>query len=111
MPVWDYENSPTREDHSGESLGDTADSNDRGVPLRQYDSKRIRACPRFEGVSTPRNEWNRRLGTKTALEQQSSRTCTSKHEEGKLRHHPRGANAKKGVYVPIMHMMQGKDGP
>ena len=29
---------------------------DRGVPLRQYDPKLIRARSRFEGVSTPRNE-------------------------------------------------------
>ena len=79
--------------------------------MRQHDPKLMRARSRFEGVSTPRNEWNRRLRTKTALEQQSSRTCTSKREEGKSRHHPRGANAKMGVYVPIMHMMQGKDGP
>ena len=79
--------------------------------MRQYDPKLIRARSSFEGVSTPRNEWNRRLRTKTALEQQSSRTFTSKREEGKSRHHPRGANAKMGVYVPVVHMMQGKDGP
>ena len=79
--------------------------------MRQHDPKLIRALSRFERVSTPRNEWNRRLRTKTALEQQSSRTCTSKREEGKSIYHPRGANAKMRVYVPIMHMMQGKDGP
>ena len=83
---------------------------DRGVPLRQYDPKLIRTLSRFKGVRTPRNEWNRRLRTKIALEQ-TSRTSTSKREEEKSRHHPRGANAKTGVYVPIIHMMQGDDGP
>ena len=56
------------------------DSTDRGVPLRQYDPKLIRARSRFEGVSTPRNEWTGRLRTKTALEQTSG-TSTSKREE------------------------------
>ena len=78
--------------------------------MRQHDPKLIRARSRFEGVSTPRNEWNRRIRTKTAFEQHSSRTCTFKGKEGQARHHPRGANAKMGVYVPIIHMMQGKDG-
>ena len=81
-----------------------------GVPFRQYDPKLIRVRSRFEGVSTPRNEWNSLLRTKTALEQQSSRTRTFKREEEKSRHHPRGANANMGIYVPIMHMMQGKNG-
>ena len=53
---------------------------DRGVPLRQYDPKLIRTLSRFKGVRTPRNEWNRRLRTKTALEQTSG-TSTSKREE------------------------------
>ena len=75
---------------------DNADSTDRGVPLVQYDLKLIRARSRFEGVSTPRNEWNKRLRTKTALEQ-ASRTSTFKREEEKSRHHPRGANAKTGI--------------
>ena len=79
--------------------------------MRQHDPKLIRARSRFEGVSTPRNEWNRRIRTKTAFEQHSSRTCTFKGKEGQARHHPRGANAKMGVYVPIMHMMQETDGP
>ena len=39
-----------------------------GVPLGQYDTKLIRACSMFSGVSTPRNEWNRSLRTKPALE-------------------------------------------
>ena len=77
----------------------------------QYDPKIMRARSRFEGVSTPRNEWNRRLRTKTALEQQSSRTCTFERKEGKSRHHPRGANAKMRVHVPVLRMIQGKDGP
>ena len=34
--------------------------------MRQYDPKLIRACSRSKGVNTPRNEWNRRLRTKTA---------------------------------------------
>ena len=57
-----------------------ADSTDRGVLLRQYDPKFIRARSRFEGVSTPRNEWNRRLWTKTSIEE-TSRTSTSKRDE------------------------------
>ena len=40
-----------------------------GAPLRQYDPKLMRARSRFEGVSTPRNEWNRRLQTIPSLEQ------------------------------------------
>ena len=66
----------TRKGYSEESPDDNADSTDRGVPLRQYDPKLIRARSWFEGVSTPRIEWNRRLRTKTALEQ-ASRTSTS----------------------------------
>ena len=53
----------------------------------------IRARSRFEGVSTPRNEWNRRLQTKPALEQ-TSRRSTSKRDR---------------VCVPIIHVIQGKD--
>ena len=64
--------------------------------MRQYDPKLICACSRLEGVSTPRNEWTRRLRTKPALEQ-VSRTSKSKREEEKSRHHPRGANAKTGI--------------
>ena len=71
----------------------------------------MRARSRFEGVSTPKNEWNRRLRTKTALEQQSSRTCTSKRDEGKKKTSPTWRERKNGVYVPITYMMQGKDGP
>ena len=70
----------TRKGYSKESRDDNADSTDRGVPLRQYDPKLIRTRSRFEGVSTPRNEWTGRLRTKTALEQ-TSRTSTSKREE------------------------------
>ena len=62
------------------SRNDNADSTDRGVPLKQYDPKLLRALSTFEGVSSPRNEWNRRLRTKAALEQ-TSRTSTSKREE------------------------------
>ena len=50
----------------------------------------------------PRNEWERHLRTKTALEQ-ASRTTASKGEEEKSRHHPRVANAMAGVYVPNAH--------
>ena len=58
----------------------------RGAPLIQYDSKIMRARSRFEGISTPRNEWNRRLETKTSLEQ-TSRTSTSKRYGGICSHH------------------------
>ena len=78
--------------------------------MKQYDPKLLRALSTFEGVSTPRNEWNRRLRTKAALEQ-TSRTSTSKREEEISKHHPRGANTNTGVYVPIIHMMQAKDRP
>ena len=70
----------TRKGHSEKSRDDNDDSTDRGVPLRQYDPKLIRARSRFEGVTTPRNEWNRRLRTKIVLEQ-TSRTSTSKRKE------------------------------
>ena len=68
------------------SRNDNADSTDRGVPLKQYDPKLMRARSRFEGVSTPRNEWNRRLQTKTSLEQ-TSRTSTSRRYGGICSHH------------------------
>ena len=70
----------TKKGYSEESPDDNADSTDRGAPLRQYHPKLIRARSRFEGVSTPRSEWNRGLRTKTAVEQRS-RTSTSKREE------------------------------
>ena len=70
----------TRKGCSEESRDDNADSTDRAVPLRRYYPKRIRARSRFERVSTPRNEWNRRLRTKSPVEQ-TSRTSTSKREE------------------------------
>ena len=61
-----------------------------GAPLKQYDPKIMRARSRFEGVSTPRNEWNRRLQTKTSLEQ-ISRTSTSGGYGGICSHHTHGA--------------------
>ena len=85
----------TQKGYSVEDPDDNPDFLDRGAPLRQYDPKLMRARSRFEGVSTPRNEWNRRLRTKTSLEQTSRQV------------HPNVT----GVYVPIIHMMQGKDGP
>ena len=63
--------------------------------MRQYDPKLMRARSRFEGVRTPRNEGHRRLPTKPSLEQ-TSRTV-----------HPNVTE----VYVLIIHMMLGKDGP
>ena len=71
----------TRKVYSEESRDDNADATHRVVPLRWYYPKRIRSRSKFEGVSTPRNEWNRRLRTKIAVEQ-TSRTSTSKREEG-----------------------------
>ena len=61
-----------------------------GAPLWQYDPKIMRARSRFEGVSTPRNEWNRRLQTKTSLKQ-TSRTSTSKRYGGICSHHTHDA--------------------
>ena len=69
----------TRKGYSEERHAN-ADATDRGVPLRQCDPKLVRARSRFEGVTTPRNEWNRRLRTKIVLEQ-TSRTSTSKRKE------------------------------
>ena len=76
----------TQKGYSEKSPDDNADSTNRGAPLRQYDPKLTRARSRFEGVSTPKNEWNRRLRTKTALEQ-TSRTSTSKRDGGICSHH------------------------
>ena len=80
----------TQKGYSEESRDDNADSTDGGVPLRQYDPKLIRARSRFERVSTPRNEWNRRLQTKASLEQ-TSRTSTSKRYGGICSHHTHDA--------------------
>ena len=66
-----------------------------GAPLRQYDPKLMRARSRFEGESTPTNEWNMRL----------RRTLRSNKHQGQV--HPNVTE----VYVPIIHMMLGKDGP
>ena len=56
----------------------------------------------------PRNEWNRRLRTKLAVEHQgqvhlnvSRNTKTS----------PAWREREDGVYVPIIHTIQGNDGP
>ena len=109
MPVRDYKISPTRKDWGGESRGDHADSTDRGMPLRQYDPKRIRARSRFEGVSRPTNGGNRRLRTKTALELQALMTSTFKRGEEKTNQHPRGANAETGGYIlPSCTCCRGK---
>ena len=64
-----------------------------GVPLRQYDPRLMRARSRFEGVRTPRNDWNRRLRTKTAVEQTSS-TSTSKRDGGICFHHTHDAGKR-----------------
>ena len=83
----------TRKGCSEESRDDNADSTDRAVPLRRYYPKRIRARSRFEGVSTPRNEWNRRLQTTPSLEQ-TSRTSTSKRDGGICSHHTHDAGKR-----------------
>ena len=89
----------THKAYSEELPDDNADFTDRGSSLRQYDPKLMRTRSRFEGVNTPRNEWNRRLRTKTALEQ-ASRTSESKREEEKSRHHPRGERRRRGYKFP-----------
>ena len=61
-----------------------------GALLKQYDPKIMRSRSRFEGVSTPRNEWDRRLQTKTSLEQ-TSRTSTSKRYVGTCSDHTHDA--------------------
>ena len=81
----------TQKGYSEELPDDNADFTDRGgAPLKQYDPKIMRSRSRFEGVSTPRNEWNRRLQTKTSLEQ-TSRTSTSKRYGGICSHHTHDA--------------------
>ena len=82
----------TRKGCSEELPDDNADFTDRGAPLRQYDPKLMRARSRFEGVRTPRNDWNRRLRTKTSLEQ--SRTSTSKRDGGICSHHTHDAEKR-----------------
>ena len=54
----------------------------------------MRAGSRFEGVSTPRNEWNRCLQTKPSLEQ-TSRTTTSKRDRGICSHHTHDAGKRR----------------
>ena len=85
----------TKKGYSEESPDDNADSTDRGVPLRQYDPKLIRARSWFEGVSTPSNE---KIGV-------YGRKLRSNKHQGQV--HPNVT----GVYVPIVHMMLGEDGP
>ena len=83
-------NSKKEKGYSEELPDDNADFTDRGAPLWQYDPNIMRARSRFEGVSSPRNEWNRRLQTKTSLEQ-TSRTSTSKRYGGICSHHTHDA--------------------
>ena len=81
----------TQKGYSEELPDDNADFTDRGgAPLKQYDPKIMRSRSRFEGVSTPRNEWDRRLQTKTSLEQ-TSRTSTSKRYVGTCSDHTHDA--------------------
>ena len=83
----------TQKGYSEELPDDTADVTDRGAPLRQYDPKVLRARSRFEGVSTPRNVWNRRLRTNTSFEQ-TSRTRTFKRDGGMRSHHTHDAGKR-----------------
>ena len=83
----------TQKGYSEELPDDNADFTDRGAPLRQYDPKLMRARSRFEGVRTPRNDWNRRLRTKTSLEQ-TSRTSTSKRDGGIYSHRTHDARKR-----------------
>ena len=71
----------TRKGYNEESRDDNADATDRGVPLRQYDPKLICARSRFEGISTPRNEWNRRLRTKTDSNKHQGQVRLKREEE------------------------------
>ena len=91
--VYDDCQNKLKKGYSEELPDDNADFNDRGAPLWQYDPKIMRARSRFEGVSTPRNEWNRRLQTKTSLEQ-TSRTSTSKRYGGICSHHTHDAGKR-----------------
>ena len=83
----------TQKGYREELPDDNADFTDRGAPLKQYHPTLMRARSRFEGVSTPKNEWNRGLQTKTSLEQ-ISRTITSKHDGGICSHHTHDAGKR-----------------
>ena len=95
----------TRKGYSEEPRDDNADTNYRGMPWRQYDPKLIRSRSRFEGVGTPRNEWNRCLRKKTTLQQ--TRTSTSKRDEKKsaLRERKDGGTCSHNTHDA------GKEGP
>ena len=97
----------TRKGYNEESRDDNADSIDRGVLLRQHDPTLIRARSRFEGVSTPRNEWNRRLRTKSPVEQ-TSRTSTSKREEENQDITRVARTRRRGICSPHTHDAGGK---
>ena len=85
----------TRKRHSEESRDDNADSTDRGVPLKQYDPKLMRARSRFEGVRRPVT-----IGIGVY-----GRNLRSNKHQGQA--HPNVTEA----YVPIIHMTLGNDGP
>ena len=83
----------TQKGYSVEGPDDNAEFSDRGATLRQYDPKLMRARSRFEGVSTPRNEWNRHLQTIPSLEQ-TSRTSTSIRDGRLCSHHAHDARKR-----------------
>ena len=96
----------TQKGYRGGLPDDNADLTDRGALLRQYDPKSMRARSRFEGLSTPRNEWNRCLRMKTSLEQ-TSRTSTSKRDGGICSHHTHDAGKRKSKTTKIGQTYNG----
>ena len=84
----------TQKGYREESPDDNADSTDGGAPLRQYNPKPIRARCRFEGVCPEMSG----IGV-------YGRKLRSNKHQGQVHPHVTGA------YVPVIHMMQGKDGP
>ena len=85
----------TQKGYSVEGPDDNADFIDRGAPWRQYDPKLMRARSRFEGVRRPVT-----IGIGVY-----GRNLRSNKHQGQV--HPYVTE----VYVPIIHMMLGKDGP
>ena len=99
----------TRKGYSEESRDDDADSTDKAVHLRRYYPKRTRARSGFEGVGTPRNEWKGVYERK--LRSNKHQGQVHPNVKRKIKASPEWCEREDGVYVPIIHMMQAKDGP
>ena len=99
----------TRKGYSEESRDDDADSTDKAVHLRRYYPKRTRARSGFEGVGTPRNEGKGVYERK--LRSNKHQVQVHPHMKRKTKTSPAWREREDGVYVPIIHTMQGQNGP